>query len=80
MGLEKIGWLIDGLATALSGVKGLGPVFFAIGFIILMLIGVTFALAFLIRVIKELPNMTVGQFLKALIIMSFALMFLGIIL
>lgn len=80
MGLEKISWLIEGLATALSGVKGLGPLFFAIGFIVLIIIGVAFALAFLVRVIKELPNMTVGQFLKALIIMSFVLMLLGVLL
>ncbi|ADV65343.1 hypothetical protein [Desulfurococcus mucosus] len=79
MVVEKIGAAVNALVSALGKVSGVGTWLFLAGFVILLVIGFSMALTLLIRALKELPNLTVSQFLKLTVITAIALMIIGLV-
>ncbi|MEM1628414.1 MAG: hypothetical protein QXP02_01645 [Desulfurococcaceae archaeon] len=80
MGLEAASKVIDVLLSAFKGVSGIGTIVFMIGFFIALILLLGIALTLLIRALKLLPSLTVGQFLKLIAIIGIGLMVLGLIL
>jgi len=79
MGLEKLSAILSGLSNIAINVSGIGVWLFIAGFIILAVIMFSLALIILVRTIKTLPNLTVSQFLKLMIVTAIVLMIAGII-
>jgi len=80
MGLEKLSAILSGLSNIAVNVSGIGVWLFIAGFIILAVIMFSLALIILVRVIKTLPNLTVSQFLKLMIVTAIVLMIAGVVL
>lgn len=78
MWLDKISNVLNGFFTVLSGINGVGVWLFLTGFTILMIIGLSIAITILIRAVKEIPNLTVSQFIKLTVITAIVLMIIGI--
>ncbi|ACL11767.1 hypothetical protein [Desulfurococcus amylolyticus] len=78
MWIDKISNVLNGFFTVLSGINGVGVWLFLIGFTILMIIGLSIAITILIRAVKEIPNLTVSQFIKLTVITAIVLMIIGI--
>lgn len=78
MWLDKISSVLKGFFTVLSGINGVGVWLFLTGFTILMIIGLSIAITILIRAVKEIPNLTVSQFIKLTVITAIVLMIIGI--
>ncbi len=82
MGLEALA----SAAKALSGIfggaslQGIGTALILIGIGILLVMGVGFGIYVLVRLVRELPNMTISQFLKVVVLSAIALIVIGIIL
>lgn len=79
MAVDKISPVIEALASAFSKVSGIGVWMFLAGFTILLVIGFSLALVVFIRALKELPNLTVSQFLKLTVALAVILMIAGLI-
>jgi len=80
MGLEKLSAILSGLSSITVNVSGIGVWLFIAGFIILAVIMFSLALIILVRAIKALPNLTVSQFLKLMIVTAIVLMIAGVVL
>ncbi len=80
MGLESLINAINTIGSVLSGAKGIGTTLVLAGLIILLMLGIGFALWFVVNVIKQLPKMTLGQFLKFILVFAVVLIIAGIIL
>ncbi|MEL9909241.1 MAG: hypothetical protein QXP97_04375 [Desulfurococcus sp.] len=78
MWLDKISSVLNGFFTVLSGINGVGVWLFLTGFTILMIIGLSIAITILIRAVKEIPNLTVSQFIKLTVVTAIVLMIIGI--
>ncbi|AFL65977.1 hypothetical protein [Desulfurococcus amylolyticus] len=78
MWIDKISNVLNGFFTVLSGINGVGVWLFLTGFTILMIIGLSIAITVLIRAVKEIPNLTVSQFIKLTVITAIVLMIIGI--
>lgn len=77
MGVEKVGWLLELVNKFLASTAGIGTYLFIAGLTILFVIGFALSIAFLIKVIKEIPNMTVSQFIKTLIVLGIVFVIVG---
>ena len=77
MGVEKVGWLLELVNKFIASTTGIGTYLFIAGLAILFIIGFALSIAFLIKVIKEIPNMTVSQFLKTLIVLGIVFVIVG---
>ena len=79
MGLETLHMIGRAFSEAFASVSGLGAVLVLVGITILMIIGVSIGLYYLVKFIKEIPNMTVWEFVKYTVIFAVALIIVGII-
>lgn len=77
--LSKIGEFVGGVFNLLSGLSGIGFWLFAIGFILLLLIVLVIFGRLVYMVIKAIPNMTVNQFFKFIIVLAIVLIIAGLI-
>ncbi|GEM_PF-1136645 len=82
MGLEALSSAAKALSSIFSGatLQGIGTALVLVGIGILLVIGVGFGIYVLVRLIRELPNMTISQFLKVVVLSAIALIVIGIIL
>ena len=79
MGLEALIEAGKAISQAFSGVSGLGSAFVVAGLTILLVIGIGFGLYALIRLVKQIPRMTVWEFIKFTVLFAIALIIVGII-
>ena len=79
MGLETLIQVGQAIANAFSNINGIGAALVIAGLAILLIIGLSFGIMLLIRVIKQLPNMTVWEFLKVVVVGAIAMIIIGII-
>ena len=79
MGLEALMELGRAFSEAFSAVNGLGAVLIITGITILLIIGVSIGLYMLVKLIKQIPNMTVWEFVKFTVLFAIALIIVGII-
>lgn len=77
--LSKIGDFIGGVLNLMSSLSGIGFWLFAIGFILLILIALVIFGRILYLAIKAIPNMTVSQFIKFIIVLAIVLMIAGLV-
>ena len=82
MGLEALASAARALSSIFSGaaLQGIGTALVLIGIGILLVMGVGFGIYVLVRLVRELPNMTISQFLKVVVLSAIALIVIGIIL
>ncbi len=82
MGLEALANAAKALSSIFSGaaLQGIGTALVLIGIGILLILGVGFGIYVLVRLVRELPNMTISQFLKVIVLSAIALIVIGIIL
>ncbi len=82
MGLEALANAAKALSSIFSGaaLQGIGTALVLIGTGILLILGVGFGIYVLVRLVRELPNMTISQFLKVIVLSAIALIVIGIIL
>ncbi len=82
MGLEALASTAKALSSIFSSaaLQGIGTALVLIGIGILLVIGVGFGIYVLVRLVRELPNMTISQFLKVVVLSAIALIVIGIIL
>jgi uncharacterized membrane protein YidH (DUF202 family) len=80
MGVEALVQAGQAIANAFSGANGLGAIFVAVGLAILLAIGIGFGLYILVNFIRQIPRMTVGQFLKFIVFSAVTLIVVGVIL
>lgn len=80
MGLESLIDAIQTIGSIISGAQGIGTVLVLAGIMILLFMGIGFALWFLITMIKQLPKMTFNQFIKFMVFVAVILIVTGIIL
>lgn len=78
--LAKIGELMNGLVNLLSGLSGIGFWLFVAGFILLIFLGLVVLGRLFYLVIRAIPNMTVNQFVKFVVVLAVVLMIAGIFL
>jgi len=80
MGLESLINAVHTIGSILSGAQGIGTALVLAGIMILLFMGIGFALWFLITLIKQLPKMTFNQFIKFMVFFAVILIITGIIL
>ncbi len=82
MGLEALANAAKALTSIFSGaaLQGIGTALVLIGIGVLLILGVGFGIYVLVRLVRELPNMTISQFLKVIVLSAIALIVIGIIL
>ncbi len=82
MGLEAVstvlGWF--GKAFSWSGLSGLSLALVALGFAILFVVAVGAAAFLLVRMVKNIFNMTVGQFIMFMVAAAFLMIIVGAVL
>jgi len=69
---------LEKLAGVFSSVSGVGFWVFLAGFTLILLVGTALFIKLLITLVKLIPNMTVGQFLKFIVIMGVVLVVVGL--
>lgn len=80
MGLEVFSKIIEGFVNVFNGIQGIGSIFVITGLTILIIIGVGMGLHYFIKLIKQLPNLTVREFIKYTVLFATILIIVGIIL
>ncbi len=80
MGLESLVNALQTIGSVLGGAQGIGTTLVLAGILILLFLGVGFALWFLVTFIKQLPKMTFSQFIKFLVFFAVILIITGIVL
>ncbi|MET1159968.1 MAG: hypothetical protein ABWW65_03315 [Thermoprotei archaeon] len=80
MGLETLQEIGSAIANALGGLKGIGAALVVAGLAILLIIGASIGIYLFIRLIKQIPNMTIWEFVKFTVIFAVALVVIGIVL
>ncbi len=80
MGLGSLGEAFGAIAGLFSGVSGVGTVLVLAGITLLLVLGIGFLLWFLINIVKQLPKMSVSEFLKFVVVFAVGLIIAGIIL
>ncbi len=80
MGLESIANALGAIGSVLGGAQGIGTALALAGFLILLIMGAGFLVWVLIRLIKQIPRMTPGEFLKFMVILAFGLIVAGAVL
>ncbi|MEM4718227.1 MAG: hypothetical protein QXE81_05660 [Desulfurococcaceae archaeon] len=78
--LAKIGEFMNGLIRLLTGLSGIGFWLFVAGFILLIFLGLVVLGRLFYAVIRTIPNMTVGQFVKFIVVLAVVLIVVGIFL
>lgn len=78
--LSKIQELFNGIVELLSKASGVGFWIFMAGFTILLVVLIALAIRFIISLIKIIPNLTVGQFIKLIVALGIVLIMVGIFL
>ncbi|MEM2579126.1 MAG: hypothetical protein QXN38_01575 [Desulfurococcaceae archaeon] len=79
MGFENVAKVFEALANLFSGVEGAGVFLAALGIIMLLATIGGFVVWALIGFIKRVPKMTLGEFLKFIVVFSGILIVLGIL-
>ncbi len=79
MGLEALVEIGKAFGEAFSALSGLGSILVASGIVILLIIGVGLGINLLIKVLREVPRMTIWEFIKFTVIFALALIVVGII-
>ncbi len=79
MGFENVVKVFEALANLFSGVEGAGVFLAALGIIMLLATIGGFVMWALIGFIKRVPKMTLGEFLKFIVVFSGILIVLGIL-
>jgi len=80
MAVEDIHALGEVLGKALSGLTGIGTVFILIGLIMLAIIGFGLGIHYLIKLFKQIPNLTVWDLVKYTTLFAVILIILGLVL
>ncbi len=80
MGVESLTNALSTIGSVLSGAQGIGTALVLAGILILLFMGIGFGLYLLVNIIKQLPKMTLGQFIKFLMLFAVVLIIAGIIL
>ncbi len=80
MGLESLINAVQTIGSVFSGAQGIGTALVLAGIMILLFMGIGFALWFLVTLIKQLPKMTFNQFVKFMVFFAVILIITGIIL
>lgn len=80
MGLEILTRIGENIASIFSSTRGVGEVFVITGIVILLIIGISMGIYYFIRLLKQLPNLTIRDFIKYTVIFATALIIVGIIL
>lgn len=78
--LSRIQELFSGMVELLSKTNGVGFWVFMAGFIILLIVIAAIVIKLLVSLIKLIPSLTVGQFIKLLIAFALVLIVVGIFL
>jgi uncharacterized membrane protein len=76
--LAKISQILEPLVTALSRLKGAGYWLFIAGLAILGIVGLILLAKLIVVAIRVIPNLTVSQFVKLLIITAVILIIAGL--
>ena len=69
---------LEKLAGVFSSISGVGFWVFLVGFTLILLVVAALFIKLLITLVKLIPNMTVGQFLKFIVIMGVILVVMGL--
>lgn len=82
MGLEAVGTVLGWFSQAFSwsGLSGLSLALVALGFAILFVVAVGAAAFLLVRMVKNIVNMTVGQFIIFMVAAAFLMIIVGAVL
>lgn len=80
MGLESLNNAFTAINSVFGIVQGLGTVFVLAGIIILLGIGLGFAMWIMINIAKQLPKMSPTDFLKFMIFLAISLIVVGLVL
>ncbi len=78
MGLESLSNALSAIGSIFGGAQGIGTAFVIAGILILLGIGLGFAVWFLVNIIKQLPKMTPSEFLKFIVFLAVSLIIVGI--
>lgn len=76
--LSKVSEFLSQLGVLLSKASGLGFWLFILGFALLALLAMVLVVKLIISLIRILPNLTVGQFVKFVLVLGALLMVLGL--
>ncbi len=79
MGLETLYEIGRAFSEAFASVSGLGTILVLVGITILMIIGISVGLHMFIKLLKQIPNMTIWEFVKFTVLFAVALIIVGII-
>lgn len=79
MGLETLYEIGRLFSEAFSSINGLGSILVLTGITILLIIGVSLGLHMLVKLLKQIPNMTIWEFIKFTVLFATALIIVGII-
>jgi len=76
--ISKISEFIARIGESLASMQGIGYWLFLAGFIILVVMATVLFIRILIVAIREIPNMTVKQFIKFMLALALILMITGL--
>jgi len=80
MAVEDIHVLGEMLSKAVSSLTGIGSVFILVGLIILAIIGFGLGIHYFIKMLKQIPNLTVWDLVKYTTLFAVILIIIGLIL
>lgn len=78
MTLSKISDFVSQLSALLSRVSGVGFWLFMLGIALLAILLFAIVIKLLIHLVKILPNLTIGQFIKFVLVLAVILIVVGL--
>ncbi|MEM4481833.1 MAG: hypothetical protein QXK88_05550 [Desulfurococcaceae archaeon] len=76
--ISKISQFLSGFSELLFKVNGIGFWLFVGGFVLLMILIGALALKVILSLVKAIPNLTIGQFIKLILVLSVVLIISGL--
>lgn len=76
--LNKISEFMNGLGELFSRISGIGFWLFVIGFTLLIILVVAILVRILVSIVKIIPNLTIGQFIKLIVVLAVVLIIAGL--
>lgn len=80
MGLGSIVGALETIGALLGGAQGIGTALALAGFLILLIMGAGFLVWLTVKLIRQIPHMTPGEFLKFMLVLAIGLIAAGAVL
>ncbi len=77
--IAKVQEVLAKFMELLSGMSGIGIWLFIVGFVLIIILVAALVLKAIVALVRIIPNLTVGQFVKLIIVLALVLMIAGLL-